>query len=172
MPVAGSIMPRMLLQLCDRHEDEVRVVLAHLAFVEIDDREVVADGLRRRAGGGKRELHVVAGQHAGSGRSPSWSRKLARAMPSTTPVCCSLGRDRTSRPWRAVGSERIGVGSGDRLARWPSAISGRLRRRRLLPAAAACIGSCGRRLRACCDRGDVASRRSPCARASALRSSA
>ena len=28
-----------LLQLVERHEDEARVVLAHLAFVEIDDRE-------------------------------------------------------------------------------------------------------------------------------------
>ena len=37
---AGSAVP-------DRHEHERRVVFAHLALVEIDDGEVVADGLRR-----------------------------------------------------------------------------------------------------------------------------
>ena len=52
-----------LLQLADRHEDEDGVVLAHLALVEIDDGEVVADGLGRGAGGGKGQLDVVARQH-------------------------------------------------------------------------------------------------------------
>ena len=32
-----------LLQLADGHEDEAGVVFAHLALVEVDDREVVAD---------------------------------------------------------------------------------------------------------------------------------
>ncbi len=55
-------MPRSCLQFADRHEDELRVVFAHLAFVEIDDVNVSLDGLGRDAGVGERELHVVARQ--------------------------------------------------------------------------------------------------------------
>ena len=39
-----------LLQLADRHEDEARVVFVHLAFVEVDDGELGAERLGRRAG--------------------------------------------------------------------------------------------------------------------------
>ena len=37
-----------LCSFSQRHEGEVRVVLAHLAFVEIDDGAILADDLRRR----------------------------------------------------------------------------------------------------------------------------
>ena len=51
-----------ILHFAHRHEDEGRIVLAHFAFIEIDDREQTVRGFRRRAGGGSRNGHIVARQ--------------------------------------------------------------------------------------------------------------
>ncbi len=49
------------LQAAQRHEHEIRVMAAHLAFVNIDNRKVVAADLRWLAGRGERDLDIVAG---------------------------------------------------------------------------------------------------------------
>ena len=96
-PIAGRRVDHaaQLLQLADRHEDEAGVVFAHLALVEIDDGEVVADGLGRLAGGGKGRASRRRRAMARNWSSPSACGKLAMAMPSTTPVCCSLAGSKT-----------------------------------------------------------------------------
>ena len=149
-----------LLQLADRHEDERRVVLAHLAFVEIDDREVVADGLRRLAGGGEGELHVVAGNDA----EPVLARRACGSWPWRCPArrrCAAVSPDRSgSLGWASgIGCEGIG--------RWRSRRRGR--RSAVLPAASRRLvaGTLLDARRAA--RGGVPSRRGPSAFARARR---
>jgi hypothetical protein len=49
-----------ILQLAKRHEGEARIVLAHLAFIEIDHGELRIDRLGGSARGRERHLHIVS----------------------------------------------------------------------------------------------------------------
>ena len=127
MPVCGIDHAAQLLQRLDRHEDEARVVLAHLAFVEVDDRE--ASSLAA-LGGVPAVGNVSFTSSPGSTQKAVVAVVAADSWPARCPARCRCAARRPRRRIAAVrcwllafatALERIAAGAGR-----DAAIGGRL----------------------------------------------
>ena len=103
-------MPRSSCSLRIGTKTKLRVVFAHLAFVEIDDREIVADDFRRRAGGGKGDFHVVARQQqkAIGAVLVAYAGQRDAHDDAGELLACRIGRSSCSCG-RPVGTDRLGA---------------------------------------------------------------